>query len=249
MSYRWPVAAALAATILGVGIGPVMLSSPHGQVGPPGTAAAIGHAPPISVGTRIPAREIAKVITASARIGHAGATALTPRGGKIALRSHSSIPPAGASSSIVAIGPPHGVRQTAPTRTELRRRILDTILESPGVHYRELLRRLNCANGTLSFHLHRMERAQLISHIEIGSRRLFYLNRTDPRVDSRLAGTLGRVLAHVRRTPGSSTQEVAHSLDLLPSDASYHLHNLRSMDLARATRVGRHVLWFPNEKA
>lgn len=141
---------------------------------------------------------------------------------------------------------PQFVLEATSRRPQHRERILAEIHDNPGIRYRELLRRTDCANGTLSYHLHRLERTKLIRSDEQDGRRVFFPQMTVVSRASRpLGGTAGRILDHVRRNPGRTTQEVAECLGLLQSDASYHLHNLHSMGSLQPTRTGRSVHWYP----
>ncbi len=46
---------------------------------------------------------------------------------------------------------------------KIRRRIYNFILKYPGLHFRELMRKLNLPNGTLGYHLKYLEKRGLIT--------------------------------------------------------------------------------------
>lgn len=146
-------------------------------------------------------------------------------------------------STVLRASSVHLFRKDTPSRSNLRKRILAEIGSDPGIHYHELLRRVGSGSGTLSYHLHQMERAGLVRSQRQGGRRLLFELRFQPKLPVAPRGTTGRVFNFIQQSPESSSLGVSRALGLLPSNASYHLHKLNDQGLVRATREGRFVLW------
>jgi predicted transcriptional regulator len=49
------------------------------------------------------------------------------------------------------------------TLPELQKKLLISIGENPGIRYRELLRLVNSSNGVLSYHIHKLEKSELLN--------------------------------------------------------------------------------------
>jgi len=56
----------------------------------------------------------------------------------------------------------------------LRRRILNTLERSPGIHFRELQRSLEAANGTLRHHLDILSREGSVTVVPVNGRTCYY---------------------------------------------------------------------------
>lgn len=72
----------------------------------------------------------------------------------------------------------------------LRRQILETVYETPGISYSQILARVNISSGKLNFHLHRLEPflAQVDGEYQISNEGL-KLYRTWKMLEVRLSGT------------------------------------------------------------
>ena len=56
----------------------------------------------------------------------------------------------------------------------LRKRILNTLERSPGIHYRELQRQLDAANGTLRHHLDVLIKERTVTIMPVNGRTCYY---------------------------------------------------------------------------
>ncbi len=125
-----------------------------------------------------------------------------------------------------------------------RRKVYLQIRSQPGICYRQLLRAVPMANGTLEFHLAQLERSGLVLAFVVGRRTHLYPN------DSRgLASELPlgeqrqRILEHLRQNPGASTNDLRRAIDISQSTVSYHLVAMRSLGLVTAQREGHALHW------
>ena len=120
----------------------------------------------------------------------------------------------------------------------LRIRIIETLEKSPGIHFRELQRRLSAANGTLRHHLDSLTKEGIVTVVPVNGRTCYYfgapaqveiLEGTGVTDDSRAAAMMPVGLSEVQRVVVSRlTEEVGPksqaqlARDLGRSRASVH---------------------------
>ena len=120
----------------------------------------------------------------------------------------------------------------------LRIRIIETLVKSPGIHFRELQRRLSAANGTLRHHLDSLTKEGIVTVVPVNGRTCYYfgapaqveiLEGTGVTDDSRAAAMMPVGLSEVQRVVVSRlTEEVGPksqaqlARDLGRSRASVH---------------------------
>ena len=90
----------------------------------------------------------------------------------------------------------------------LRIRIIETLGKSPGIHFRELQRRLSAANGTLRHHLDSLTKEGIVTVVPVNGRTCYYfgapaqveiLEGTGVTDDSRAAAMMPVGLSEVQR--------------------------------------------------
>jgi len=120
----------------------------------------------------------------------------------------------------------------------LRLRIIETLEKSPGIHFRELQRRLSAANGTLRHHLDSLTKEGIVTVVPVNGRTCYYfgapaqveiLEGTGVIDDSRAAAMMPVGLSEVQRvvvarlTEGEGPESQAQlARDLGRSRASVH---------------------------
>jgi DNA-binding MarR family transcriptional regulator len=128
----------------------------------------------------------------------------------------------------------------------VRRLIYDTVRAHPGVHYRELLRLLGISNGTLAFHLTRLERAGFVRSLRVRGRKVFLSTDRESRPgDFLVSERQVRIVEFLRTRPGSSQREIMDSLALSRSSVSYNVRSLCALEIVVARRddgVSRYYL-------
>ncbi|HET6398686.1 MAG TPA: winged helix-turn-helix transcriptional regulator [Candidatus Thermoplasmatota archaeon] len=130
-----------------------------------------------------------------------------------------------------------------------RRLVADCIEANPGIHYKELSRRLGLANGTLEHHLRKLVADGIVLR-HAGDGYTCYFPKGVSRHDLRAAGPLKaagarRVLQAVQASPGASSSDVATAAGLDASTVSHHVRRLQDAGLVEARRVGRTVRLHP----
>lgn len=129
-------------------------------------------------------------------------------------------------------------RLSRPTRPEellrshVRQAILAAVKATPGIHPRELCRRLDLGNGDLDFHLHVMEKERILRSKMVHGRRMCFDGESFGDEGHVIpVGTERRVLEYMRTSQTASLREIAWMLDISYKAASYHVCNLRSQGL------------------
>ena len=113
----------------------------------------------------------------------------------------------------------------------IRQNIYNLIVDSPGLHFRELQRRTKMATGCLQYHLEYMKNRALLSTINDGQYLRFYpdlsISMEERRVleFARLQSTR-HILIYIMENGNSSHEIIVKNIDLSPSTISWHLKKL-----------------------
>jgi predicted transcriptional regulator len=147
-----------------------------------------------------------------------------------------------------------------PLGLESRRRLYELLAETPGLHLREIARRLDVDVRTADYHLRQLAKHGLASGIEEGGYLRFYPRTANGRkaevVDARdkpllaiLRKPVPLFVALTLLTKDASTHgELAGDADVSPSTLSYHLDRMARQDLL-ARDGARYVLREPERVA
>ncbi len=125
-----------------------------------------------------------------------------------------------------------------------RKRIYETIVLNPGLHFRELQRRVNMPTGVLSYHLNVLCKRGLVVEKREG-RYVRYFPNTAMTVEERKLMSLLRnailreILIFLLTKGRVSHGEITQHLSLAPSTVSYHLTRLVKSDVLLKEIVGR----------
>lgn len=127
---------------------------------------------------------------------------------------------------------------------EERERIVELVEAEPGIHFRELARRLDAGHGILGHHLRKLEEAGAIQEHETGSHRCYFSTgrlRADEReaLATVKAGGARKVMAVLEEHPGLSLTEIAEEVGLARSTVSHHVSRLTEVDVLEAEWEGR----------
>jgi len=132
-----------------------------------------------------------------------------------------------------------------------RQKIIEEILNEPGIHYNELRRKCQLNAGQLQWHLNVLENFGIIFSEKIGQY-LVYRVRGDYWEDDLIllkSSTSNEVLNLVKENPGINTSEIARNLNLRRNSIKYHIDKLLDKNLIYSIRKGRKVeLFFNNDE-
>lgn len=129
---------------------------------------------------------------------------------------------------------------------ESRRRIYRIVDENPGIHFRALLDRLDYAQGTLQYHLRKLQTDGLVEASDDGRYTRYYaaggLDEADQTVMNALRREYSRrILAHLVADGPLTTTALAERIDKSRSTVSWHLSKLADAGLVTKERDGRSV--------
>ncbi len=112
-----------------------------------------------------------------------------------------------------------------------RKRIYEEIVLNPGLHFRELQRRLNMPVGMLSYHLNVLVRRGLITIRKEGKYTRYFANTTMTHEERKIMALLRnevsrRIVIYLLEEGQKTHGDISKHLGLSPSTVSYHLNRL-----------------------
>ncbi|MBN2065473.1 MAG: helix-turn-helix domain-containing protein [Candidatus Thermoplasmatota archaeon] len=134
----------------------------------------------------------------------------------------------------------------------VRGEIYGFIKTHPGVHYNQIMRELDVKNGTLSYHLHMLEKTGMVKSRKEGLRfRAFYpTGMKFPQEERyRLTELQTKILHSVKQNEGINQKEIARMLDEKHQTINYNIRVLQQAGLIRLRKKGRSTNCFLFEDA
>ncbi|XRP96647.1 winged helix-turn-helix transcriptional regulator [Methanocaldococcus sp. 16A] len=128
---------------------------------------------------------------------------------------------------------------------ELRRKIYNLIKKHPGIHFRELERKLNIATGNLQYHLQYLEKKNLIKSENDGGYVRYFpkdcqLDENEKKIMSFLRRRTSRyIILYLLSRESTNNKNIAKDLNLSPSTVSWHLNNLINAGIVEKEKIGR----------
>lgn len=131
---------------------------------------------------------------------------------------------------------------------ESRREIYALVDSNPGIHFRDLLDRLDYAQGTLQYHLERLAREDIVEVSDDGKYTRYYpageFDADERAVMNALRRTYSRrIIAHLVADGPLTTSELSDRIDKSRSTVSWHLSKLTEAGLVTKEREGRSVYY------
>lgn len=144
---------------------------------------------------------------------------------------------------------PHRLSMEQVLENETRGGIIDIILETPGVHFNQLLRQMSISAGTLAWHLDILETFKIIKKERVGQY-LVYFSYLDANplenMDFKLqkSQTTLEIVRLIRENPGIYQNQLAKKLKLNHKTVKYHLNKLLDIHLIYFKVDGRKRLFY-----
>lgn len=134
---------------------------------------------------------------------------------------------------------------------ENRSNIIDFIIDSPGIHFNELLRETDLSPGNLVWHLDVLETYHIIGKKNVGQYLVYFpLYDYNPmsNIDIKLAksDTTLQILNLIEENPGTYGSEIAEKLNLDHKTVNYHVEKLKEINMVETKKVGRKKLLYPH---
>jgi predicted transcriptional regulator len=123
-----------------------------------------------------------------------------------------------------------------------RRRIYELIRKSPGIHFRELQKKLGIAVGNLQYHLDRLEELGLIESVRENGYKRYYattlrFSDEEKKIMSALrVRTEKLILIYLLINPFAKERELSKALNLSPSTISWHISKLVKLGIIDKVR-------------
>jgi predicted transcriptional regulator len=137
---------------------------------------------------------------------------------------------------------------------ENRSKIIDLILEEPGIHFNELLRKTELAPGNLVWHLDILETYKVIKKKRVGNYVMFipYYNKNPlSNIDLKLQKselTL-QILESIEDNPGIWNSKLTDEMEIHRKTIQYHIDKLIDLGLVYKKKEGSKKKIYPNLKA
>jgi predicted transcriptional regulator len=127
---------------------------------------------------------------------------------------------------------------------EARAKVFEIISQAPGLHLREIQKRLKIPLGTVEYHLKYFEDNDIVIVREEGGYKRYYPKKAMGSEDRKFLSLLRqqiprRVVLFLMRNPKSSFGEIAKDLGLPPSSLSFHVKKLVKAEVIERTKKGR----------
>jgi len=131
---------------------------------------------------------------------------------------------------------PHRLSMEEVLENANRSLIINLILEEPGVHFNEILRKVGISAGNLAWHLDILESYKIIQKRRVGQYLVYYsylaknpLSNLDPKLMK--SKTTLEILQLIGDNPGAYQNQIAKRLDLNHKTVKYHLDKLMEAKL------------------
>jgi predicted transcriptional regulator len=125
-----------------------------------------------------------------------------------------------------------------------RRRIYEQVEKVPGIHFRELSRRLKIPTGVIEYHLRYLETHHLIISRREGRYKRYFVEGKLGSQDKELLALLRqqmprRILMHLLLHPKTSHKKLRKEFKISASTLSFHLSKLLTAELINQLKAGR----------
>lgn len=138
----------------------------------------------------------------------------------------------------------------------LRRKIYSILAENPGSYFFDLAKYLELPQGTLNWHLKRLESDNLIKTLKFAGKRIYYPAGLRSAEAERIftvlrPPTAKKIFTYVINSPGAFQSQIAQGIDppVHHDTVRYHLNRLEGVGLITPKRSGRTVQIYPGEVA
>jgi len=134
---------------------------------------------------------------------------------------------------------------------ENRNRIIDLILNEPGIHFNELLRKTGLAAGNLVWHLDILETYKIIGKKRIGNFIAYFpYYQRNPLSNINLKLQKSKltleILEMIENEPGMWNNLITKKFKVDHKTILYHINKLKELNLINVKKEGRKKKFFPN---
>jgi len=128
---------------------------------------------------------------------------------------------------------------------ETRGLIRGYIIANPGDHFNSIKKALDLNNGTLAYHLHVLEREEVIKSKRWGKFTRFYPSGMKiPENGSKYSEIQKLIIEKIRETQGVTQKEIASMIGVTKSTINYHVNRLVTDGVVEGRRLGIQIRYF-----
>jgi predicted transcriptional regulator len=135
---------------------------------------------------------------------------------------------------------------------ENRKKIYDTVKKHPGLHLRELNRRLDIPLSTLSYHLDFMVKYDLLERENDGHYTRYYVKgiKEDEKELLKIFRhkTLRKIILKILSEEKMKHQEILEFLEIPASTLSFYMNKLLEVDAVKLHKIGRENIYEINNQ-
>ena len=129
-----------------------------------------------------------------------------------------------------------------PLALSRRRKIFEHISEHPGTYLREMERALELSVGDLQYHLHQLEKSELISAHDDGKRKGYFVNKDVQFIDRAMLSVLKlktprRIVMFLLLSPNSTFKEILAEFTFTKGALSFHLKRLTKAGMLQKSKI------------
>ena len=135
-----------------------------------------------------------------------------------------------------------------PLALSRRRKIFEHISEHPGTYLREMERALELSVGDLQYHLHQLEKSELISAHDDGKRKGYFVNQDVKFIDRAMLAVLKlktprRIVTFLLLNPNSTFKEILAEFTFTKGALSFHLKRLTKAGMLQKSKLENHNIY------
>ena len=129
---------------------------------------------------------------------------------------------------------------------ETRQSIYDLVERTPGLHMREIQRRLNLEVALVDYHLYVMEKAEIVISQKEGGYKRFYISPSKSGLDASQRRILGllrqkiplQITLFLLKEKEATHTRISKDLEIKPSKLSFHLKKMRRLGILKRLHPG-----------
>ncbi|MCR4369105.1 MAG: winged helix-turn-helix transcriptional regulator [archaeon] len=128
-------------------------------------------------------------------------------------------------------------------KLEIRKKIYNTIKRNPGLHFRELQRRVDIATGALQYHVDYLTKRHLVKTERETKFLRYYLVRQDFSQTALMSllrqESMRRIIVFLMQKRFAHNASIAKGVGLSPSTTSWHLEKMAEAGIVEKSRRGK----------
>ncbi|HZX19620.1 MAG TPA: winged helix-turn-helix transcriptional regulator [archaeon] len=137
-------------------------------------------------------------------------------------------------------------------KLDIRKKIYNTVKKNPGLHFREIQRRVEIATGALQYHLDYLQKKHLIKTERETKFLRYYLVRQDFAETGLMAllrqDSIRKIVVFLLQRRFANNTTISLQVGLSPSTTSWHLEKLVENGIVEKERKGRKTYFKISDK-